>query len=58
MYKDAHNRILRLPRGTPAKSWVNTAWMLVFSPFLILLGGVAIGGLCGIAYVLFETFFK
>ena len=58
MYKDAHNRILRLPRGTPAKSWVNTAWMLVFSPFLIMLGCLAIGGLGAIAYVLFKTFFK
>lgn len=58
MYKDPHNRILNLPRGTPVKSWVNTAWMLVFSPFLIMLGGVAIAGLGAIAYVLFEIFFK
>ncbi|MEZ5991361.1 MAG: hypothetical protein R3E76_03310 [Planctomycetota bacterium] len=58
MYKDPHNRILNLPRGTPEKAWVNTIWMLVFSPFLVALGALAIGGLGAIAYVLYETFFK
>lgn len=57
MLKNAENRILHLPQGNPTP-WVNFVWMLVFSPFLLLLGAVAIGGLCGIAYVLFEIFFK
>ncbi|MCA8913645.1 MAG: hypothetical protein KDB82_18320 [Planctomycetes bacterium] len=58
MYKDPHNRILRLPRGTPVKTWVNTAWMLVFSPFLLVLGAFVIFAVGAIAYTAFMMIFK
>ena len=39
MHKNFHNKIQSLPQGIPANPWVNLFWLLMFTPFILLLAG-------------------
>lgn len=58
MHKDFHNRILKLPQGTPARPWVNLMWLLVFTPFIVMLTVFVGVGLFAIGDVLYGVFFR
>ncbi|MBZ0135374.1 MAG: hypothetical protein K8I27_03240 [Planctomycetes bacterium] len=57
MYKDFHNKIQNLPQGTPAHPWVNLFWLLVFSPFFVLLAAFVVAALWAIGQFAFEALF-
>jgi hypothetical protein len=56
MYKNLHQKILDLPQGH-VKPWVNLMWLLVLTPFLLLLGAFVVFALWHISLYLFKTIF-
>lgn len=57
MYKNFQNRIMALPKGNP-NPWVNLFWMLVFSPFLLLLGGFVLLVFLAVGWQVLESVFR
>ncbi|MCZ7607448.1 MAG: hypothetical protein M5U25_15540 [Planctomycetota bacterium] len=57
MFKNFQNQVMALPKGNP-NPWVNLFWMLVFFPFLLVLGGFVLFVFYAVGRLVLESVFR